>query len=126
MPTFSLEGSKAACTMFEMANHNRLLLTPLLLIGVVFSTGRLVAQSPTDGLALRGTLVTPGGIVEKGVVLIRQGKIVAAGAKVKIPGNVTAMDVDGIIAPGLIDLHNHLTWNVFPRWHPNQEFGSRY
>ena len=31
-----------------------------------------------------------------------------------------------VIAPGLIDLHNHLTWNVFPRWHPVQEFGNRY
>ena len=26
----------------------------------------------------------------------------------------------------MIDLHNHLTWNVFPRWHPVQEFGNRY
>jgi hypothetical protein len=27
---------------------------------------------------------------------------------------------------GLIDLHNHLAWIVFPRWHPAQEFTNRY
>ena len=28
----------------------------------------------------------------------------------------TAIDVGGVIFPGLIDLHNHLTWNVMPDW----------
>ena len=50
----------------------------------------------------------------------------AVGAKVKLPANATAIDTHGIIAPGLIDLHNHLTYNVFPRWHPTEEFGNRY
>jgi 5-methylthioadenosine/S-adenosylhomocysteine deaminase len=83
----------------------------------------LVAQSP---YALRGSLVTPGGIVENGIILIRQGKIVSAGAKADLPKDVTVIDTHAIIAPGFVDLHNHLTWNVFPRWRPNQEFGNRY
>jgi cytosine/adenosine deaminase-related metal-dependent hydrolase len=87
---------------------------------------RLFAQSPADTLALRGALVTPGGIVENGTILIRQGKIVAVGANVKAPQNVSVIDTHGVIAPGLIDLHNHLTYNVFPRWHPIEEFGNRY
>jgi 5-methylthioadenosine/S-adenosylhomocysteine deaminase len=107
--------------MCDMAHRNRFLLLAISLLAF-----RLLAQSSNDGLALHGTLVTPHGIVEKGTVLIREGKIVAVGPKVKVPANVTIVEVDGIIAPGLIDLHNHLTWNVFPRWHPNQEFGSRY
>ena len=68
----------------------------------------------------------PDGIVENGTVLIQQGKIVAAGTKVKMPANATTIDTHGIIAPGLIDLHNHLTYNVFPRWRPMEEFGNRY
>src|SRR5271165_497437 len=107
--------------MGDMANRIR-----LLMLGIGFFALRLLAQSPADNLALRGTLVTPGGIVEKGTILIRQGKIVAVGSKVKLPDKVTAIEVNGIIAPGLIDLHNHLTWNVFPRWHPIQELPSRY
>jgi 5-methylthioadenosine/S-adenosylhomocysteine deaminase len=86
----------------------------------------LLAQSSADTLALQGTLIMPEGIVENGTVLIRQGKIVAAGAKVKAPGNATTIDTHGIIAPGLIDLHNHLTYNVFPRWRPIKEFANRY
>jgi 5-methylthioadenosine/S-adenosylhomocysteine deaminase len=76
--------------------------------------------------ALRGTLIAPGGIVENGTVLVQGGKIAGIGAQVQIPRNVTVIDTHAIIAPGLIDLHNHLTWNVFPRWHPTEEFGSRY
>jgi hypothetical protein len=85
-----------------------------------------LAQSPAATYALRGALVTPDGIIENGTILIRQGKIVAVGTHVELPPNETLIDTHGVIAPGLIDLHNHLTWNVFPRWHPIQEFGNRY
>jgi hypothetical protein len=32
----------------------------------------------------------------------------------------------GVILPGFIDLHNHLTWNVLPRWRPADKFRNRY
>ena len=48
------------------------------------------------------------------------------GPHVAVPPDATVIETHGIIAPGLIDLHNHLTWNVFPRWKPDQEFGTRY
>jgi 5-methylthioadenosine/S-adenosylhomocysteine deaminase len=91
-----------------MPNLNRLLMLGL-------CTCPLLAQTPSATFALRGTLVTPGGIVENGTVLIQQNKIVAVGAKVKVPANSTVIDTHAVIAPGLIDLHNHLTYNVFPR-----------
>src|ERR1700675_2981692 len=102
-----------------MPNHIRLLMLGLF-------TCPLLAQSPSGGFALRGTLVTPGGIVENGTVVIQQNKITAAGAKVKLPASTTVIETHGVTAPGLTDLHNHLTYNVFPRWHPSSEFGSRY
>ena len=102
-----------------MPNHIRLLMLGLF-------TCPLLAQSASGGFALRGTLITPGGIVENGTVVIQQNKITAAGAKVKVPANATVIDTHGVIAPGLIDLHNHLTYNVFPRWHPSEVFGNRY
>jgi cytosine/adenosine deaminase-related metal-dependent hydrolase len=77
-------------------------------------------------LALTGTLITPDGIVSDGVVLIQNGRITAVGTKLPLPAGVRTIETQGIIAPGLIDLHNHLTWNVFPRWKPNQQFGARY
>jgi cytosine/adenosine deaminase-related metal-dependent hydrolase len=99
---------------------------PLGLVVLLFDFHSSMAQSPAASYALRGVLVTPDGIVENGTILIRQGKIVAAGPHVELPPNETLIDTHGVIAPGLIDLHNHLTWNVFPRWHPTQEFGNRY
>jgi 5-methylthioadenosine/S-adenosylhomocysteine deaminase len=86
----------------------------------------LFAQAPSGSYALRGTLLTPDGIVENGTILVEQGKIASVGARVDLPPNVTVIDTHGVIAPGLIDLHNHLTYNVFPRWHPTEEFGNRY
>jgi 5-methylthioadenosine/S-adenosylhomocysteine deaminase len=88
------------------------------------SLGTLFAQDTP--IALTGTLIAPDGIVQDGVVLIQNGKITAVGQKLTIPAGTKTVETDGIIAPGLIDLHNHLTWNVFPRWKPNQLFGARY
>lgn len=64
--------------------------------------------------------------MQHGTVLIEDGKIAAAGARVSLPAGVKPIDTHGVILPGLIDLHNHLTWNVFPRWKPMEEFGTRY
>ncbi|AEU35088.1 amidohydrolase family protein [Granulicella mallensis] len=77
-------------------------------------------------IALTGTLVMPQEVIPQGTVLIQNGRILASGADVKLPAGTKVVRTEGIIAPGLIDLHNHLTWNIFPRWKPVQEFGSRY
>ena len=100
--------SRAACILF-------LLLSPF---GMVFAQ-----DTP---IALTGTLITPDGIVQDGVVLIQNGRISAAGAHLSLPPGTRTIETHGVIAPGLIDLHNHLTWNVFPRWKPIVEFGNRY
>lgn len=84
-----------------------------------------LAQDQSISVALTGTLVTPQDIVPNGTVLLEQ-KIVAAGAQVQIPTGTKIIHINGILTPGLIDLHNHLTWNVFPRWKPMKESGNRY
>jgi 5-methylthioadenosine/S-adenosylhomocysteine deaminase len=84
------------------------------------------AQTQATPIALTGTLITPQEQVENGTVLIQNGRILASGANISIPVGTKIVHTNGILAPGLIDLHNHLTWNIFPRWKPNQEFGSRY
>jgi 5-methylthioadenosine/S-adenosylhomocysteine deaminase len=86
----------------------------------------ILALGQSSPLAITGTLVRPQEIVPNGTVLIQNGKILAAGAQVQLPQGASVVHTDGIIAPGLIDLHNHLTWNVFPRWKPIEEFGNRY
>jgi len=77
-------------------------------------------------IALRGTLVTPTAVIPDGTVLITGEKIAAAGKDVTLPAGVQVIETGGFIYPGLIDLHDHLTWNFLPRWKPNREFNNRY
>ncbi|HSY37518.1 MAG TPA: amidohydrolase family protein [Acidobacteriaceae bacterium] len=86
----------------------------------------LAARAQQTPIALTGTLVMPETVIEQGTVLVKDGRIVASGAHVTLPAGTRVVPTDGIIAPGLIDLHNHLSWNIFPRWKPIEEFGNRY
>src|SRR5262249_35132935 len=71
---------------------------------------------------LRGTIVTPADVVREGSVAVDGSAI----ARVEASPAPDAIDVDGVIFPGLIDLPNHLTWNLFPRWKPGRLFANRY
>jgi 5-methylthioadenosine/S-adenosylhomocysteine deaminase len=104
-----------------MRNPCRSLLCCLVL--ALFSLAAPTQQTP---IALTGTLVMPETVIENGTVLVQDGRIVASGAHVTLPAGTRVLHMDGIIAPGLIDLHNHLSWNIFPRWKPIEEFGNRY
>lgn len=77
-------------------------------------------------IALRGTVVLPSGPIEHGIVLIEGSRIMAAGGDVSVPSGVKVVETGGVIYPGLIDLHNHVTWNVLPRWNWGTKFGARY
>lgn len=95
----------------------------LFFLSLLIAVPALAQSTP---IALVGTLVTPQEVIPHGVVVMQHGQIVASGADVKPPSGATIVAVDGVIAPGFIDLHNHLAFNVVPRWKPIQEFGARY
>jgi 5-methylthioadenosine/S-adenosylhomocysteine deaminase len=84
------------------------------------------AQSRTQArtYALEGTVVTPAGVVRDGMVVVRGGAIEAVGAGLVLPAGTRVVKTGGVIFPGLIDLHNHLIWNVFPRWTPKTASGQ--
>ena len=76
--------------------------------------------------ALKGTIVTPTEVIENGTVLITGQKIKEVGSDVSLPAGTKVIETGGFIYPGLIDLHNHLTWNLLPRWKPGLLFSTRY
>jgi 5-methylthioadenosine/S-adenosylhomocysteine deaminase len=76
--------------------------------------------------ALRGTIVTPDTVITNGIVLVVGNRISAVGADLTVPAGVPTIETKGIIFPGLIDLHNHITWNAFPRWKPATPVTARY
>lgn len=74
----------------------------------------MTAPSPspaalTADLALRGTAVLPGGVLEDALILIAGERIAWAGPAEHAPGFRAASTVqhDGLILPGLVDLHCH-------------------
>lgn len=80
----------------------------------------------TEQLVLRGTVATPSELLPNGFVAISGSKILRVGP---FPGQSlksTVIETDSFIFPGLIDLHNHITWNLFPRWKPGELFSNRY
>lgn len=85
-----------------------------------------IAPAQNASYALVGTVVTPQAVIENGSVYITEGKIQAVGQSIPLPAGTRVIQTGGVIFPGLIDLHNHLTWNVFPRWSPGRPVGDRY
>jgi cytosine/adenosine deaminase-related metal-dependent hydrolase len=91
----------------------------LWLIGV----GSLWAQR---SYAISGTIVTARGVIENGTMVVVKDRIKDIGSNPSVPKETTIIRVDGIVFPGLIDLHNHLVWNVFPRWTLPSPVANRY
>jgi hypothetical protein len=72
-------------------------------------------------------MLTPAGVLADGTLAISgDGKIVSVGPSASPQGTAAPVRVSGIILPGFIDLHDHLTWNVQPRWLPSRKFYNRY
>ena len=95
----------------------------------LFALTPAIAQQPFNparGIILRGTVVTmddAGTILHKGNVLIRNGKILATWEGPHAPdgtsvGNAVVIDLGpkALIFPGLINLHNHPTYNMLNLW----------
>lgn len=89
----------------------------------IFLSGIFGEEKP---LALIGTILSANQTLPNGTLVIINGHIAGVGIGISIPNNAIVLPIDGVILPGLIDLHNHLRWNVFPRWKPMEEFRSRY
>ena len=50
-----------------------------------------------------------GPVIEKGTLVVREGKIVAVGASVPVPAGAETHDLAGkTIMPGLVDTHSHI------------------
>lgn len=85
----------------------------------------------TSGLLLRGTVLTPAGPLSPGEVLVTGNTIACVAADCSGTAGAstaTIIDTHATISPGLIDGHNHLTYDFIPEWVPSppQLFHNRY
>lgn len=96
----------------------------------VFTVGMDEDTGPT--FILRGRIVTLDGsnhVLSGGKVIIRKGKIAAVlEAAQAVPtefANVAVIDTGATLYPGLIDLHNHMPYNVAPLWNVPKHYTNR-
>ena len=99
--------------------------TLALLCGLTLSLASTVAAQTT---ALVGARIIDGrgGVIERGTIVVRDGKVAAVGpiASTTVPKDAERIDVTGTtIMPGLVNAHGHLTSAVGMRNDPNG--GSR-
>lgn len=81
-------------------------------------------------LALRGRIVTMAeDVIEDGVLYIEDGVITAVQqADAAAPENFDGIDLietDGTMYPGMLDLHNHLVYNVLAVWEVPKQYKNR-
>ena len=82
-----------------------------IVLGLALWAPAAAAQEPPRTFAIMGgTLFTlgPQGTIEKGTILVKDGKIAAVGAQVDVPSGLPVVNATGLfVTPGLIDAHSH-------------------
>src|SRR3954469_5922147 len=91
-------------------------------------TGGLAARAParvapTTAFALHGCVLTPAQRLDDGYVVVDAGRIVSVSDR--RPTDAHVIETDGVILPGLIDLHGHPEYNVFAAWEPPKLYANR-
>lgn len=79
-------------------------------------------------IRLHGAVVTPTEFVADGTVVIMGDQIKSVGKRLQDQGAAKVIEIEtkGLICPGLIDVHNHLSYNVFPRWDVKRKMNGRF
>lgn len=84
-----------------------------------------VTAGAADRFVLRGRVVTPTGVLATGEVFITGGTLtcVAASCSGRTGyAGATVIETGGVIAPGMIDAHNHPQYNFLPPWPPPRRY----
>lgn len=75
--------------------------------------------------ALGGTIVVPWGSME-GYVLVKDESVVGlVSTRDAVPCGATIVDTGGVIAPGLVDLHNHVAYDFMGPWTNPRLYNNR-
>lgn len=75
---------------------------------------------------IQGNIVTPDGVIAKGWLDVQDGRIAGIFAAKPDSADELTVETGDYIFPGFIDLHDHPSFNIFPRWTPPHKFPNRY
>jgi 5-methylthioadenosine/S-adenosylhomocysteine deaminase len=93
-------------------------------ISRAFRSTRLLFGMPAEPFALQGCVITPDEVIDNGYVVIQDERIIDV--TMQSPPDIRIKDTNGVILPGLIDLHGHPEFNIFAAWEPPRHFKNRY
>ena len=133
-PAAAADGAAAGPSLLSAAPDAAAAPAPAFVAGATLLAGEIDEDTgPT--FVLRGRVVTMDrkvgndGVIDAGWVAIRKGKIAALGtAADALPdafANAVSVDTKGTLYPGLMDLHNHLAYNVLPLWKVPKKYTNR-
>lgn len=79
---------------------------------------------PTAPFALHGAVITPDAAWSSGYVTVADGRLDRVSRRT--PSSTPVLETNGVILPGLLDLHGHPEFNVFAAWEPPRRYANRY
>src|SRR5438128_2456908 len=100
-------------------------LVVLLLTGAASAATTVTVGSDPNKVIIKGPLVTPDQVVD-GELVIEGDTITCVAASCTAPAGATRITVtNAFIFPGFVDAHNHVAYNVLPRWTPPKLYKNR-
>ncbi|GAA6526073.1 amidohydrolase family protein [Intrasporangium sp. DVR] len=115
--TVTSNASRTAHESFEEAYHRGI-------TDELPAPPRRARALPPAPFALRGAVITPEGAWSAGYVTVADGRVDRVSRR--RPTSVPVHETDGVILPGLLDLHGHPEFNVFAAWEPPKLYANRY
>ncbi len=68
----------------------------------------------------------PGGAADAFVVVQAEKIVSVVTSRSKVPSGTNIIETGGVIAPGLVDLHNHVAYDFIPFWNSGKRWQNRY
>jgi 5-methylthioadenosine/S-adenosylhomocysteine deaminase len=91
----------------------------------VWAGTSITLGSAPQTYVLKGTFVTPGKQLE-GELVIERDTITCLAVDCEDPPSATLLSItDAYIFPGFVDAHNHVAYNVLPKWTPPKLYKNR-
>jgi imidazolonepropionase-like amidohydrolase len=101
---------KATLTCKKLMICSALLALPASLLAAARKSSAVAAEASPVILIQNATILTAShGTIERGSILIKDGKIAEVGASVKAPKDAQVIDAAGqFVMPGIVDCHSHI------------------
>jgi len=97
----------------------------LLITGIACAALQVTQGTVAGNYVLGGKIATPTDVID-GELVISGDTITCVATNCATPAGATVIHVtDAYILPGFVDAHNHVAYNVFPKWQPPKLYQNR-